>query len=159
MQIVLCRKCGERMGWQIHAEHVTAACICGMRVAAQYMFFWKQIPALLRLQATKAFGANGKWRIQPRTALEHAIHNQAIHHQAIHDQRNAQREHANARTSAKSSAVVDAAHAHRESTSGWILLDGHYEWIDCLSKAQQENHAAESMAGFHRDAPSHNLQR
>lgn len=57
----------------IHAEHVTAGCDCGMRVAAQYIFFWKQIPAVLRANATKAFGAHGKWRIQPLHALRHAM--------------------------------------------------------------------------------------
>jgi hypothetical protein len=76
MQIVLCRECGERMDWQIHAEHVTAGCQCGTRIAAQYIFPWKQIPAALRAYATKAFGAYGKWRIRPLTALEHAIRRQ-----------------------------------------------------------------------------------
>ena len=73
MQIILCPACGERMQWQIHAEHVTAGCACGARVAAQYTYWWKQIPALLRARATKSFGINGKWRIDPATALQHAL--------------------------------------------------------------------------------------
>ena len=73
MQVVSCRNCGARVDWQVHAEHVTVACVCGMRVAAQYVFSWQQLPALLRAQATKAFGAYGKWRIQPLTALSLAM--------------------------------------------------------------------------------------
>jgi hypothetical protein len=66
------------MNLQIHAEHVTACCLCGARIAAQYVFPWKQIPALLRAQATKTFGVRGKWRIEPVRALEHAIRGSAV---------------------------------------------------------------------------------
>ena len=76
MQIILCPTCGERMQWAIHAEHVTAGCACGARVAAQHTYWWKQIPVLLRAQAIKSFGINGKWRIDPATALRHALRDQ-----------------------------------------------------------------------------------
>jgi hypothetical protein len=73
MQIILCPACGEHMQWRIQAEHVTAGCACGARFAAQHTYWWKQIPVLLRAQATKTFGINGKWRIDPATALRHAL--------------------------------------------------------------------------------------
>jgi len=60
------------MHCEVHAEYVTAGCDCGARLAAQYVFFWKQIPAALRPGAIKVFGAHGKWRIQPLRALRHA---------------------------------------------------------------------------------------
>jgi len=82
MQEVLCRNCGGRMDCQVHAEHVTAGCLCGTRIAAQYVFSWKQVPALLRAHATKAFGAHGKWRIQPPLALAHAFQQHAFSEQA-----------------------------------------------------------------------------
>ena len=77
MLIVLCRKCAAPMDWQVQAEHVTAGCPCGARIAAQYVFLWKQIPAVLRPQAIKAFGTHGKWRIQPLAALAHALRQHA----------------------------------------------------------------------------------
>ena len=67
------------MDLQIHVEHVTACCRCGARAAAQYVFFWKQIPALLRAQATKNFGVRGKWRIEPVRALQHAVYGSGAH--------------------------------------------------------------------------------
>jgi len=79
MQIILCPACGEHMQWHVHPEHVTAGCACGARVAAQHTYWWKQIPALLRAQATKTFGINGKWRIDPATALRHALHGRYGH--------------------------------------------------------------------------------
>lgn len=71
--MVLCRECGAHMDWQVHAEHVTAGCRCGLRIAAPYIFSWRQVPARLRAHATKAFGARGKWRIQPPLALQYAL--------------------------------------------------------------------------------------
>jgi len=62
------------MQCEVHAEYVIAGCGCGARLAAQYVFFWKQIPAALRASAIKVFGAHGKWRIQPLHALRHAQH-------------------------------------------------------------------------------------
>lgn len=70
MHVVLCGKCRQRMSWQINTEHVTAGCPCGMRLAAQYIFAWHEIPVALRAHATKTFGIRGKWRIQPLKALE-----------------------------------------------------------------------------------------
>ena len=90
MQIVSCRKCGAHMDWQIRAEYVTAACICGLRIATQYIFTWKQIPTILRPHAIKSFVAHGRWRIQPLWALKHALQGRW----------DSEREHADAYTSA-----------------------------------------------------------
>jgi len=78
MQIVSCQKCGQCMSWQIHAEYVTAGCPCGVRIAAQHVFRWQQIPALLRARATKGFGIRGKWHVEPLTALRHALCSQRV---------------------------------------------------------------------------------
>jgi len=60
------------MSWQINTEHVTAGCPCGLRLVAQYIFSWHDIPVALRADAIKTFGIRGKWRIQPLKALESA---------------------------------------------------------------------------------------
>ena len=73
MSNIPCRNCGATMQMRVHAEHVTAACPCGARIAAPYVFRWSQVPTQLRAQATKNFGINGKWRILPLTALQHAL--------------------------------------------------------------------------------------
>lgn len=76
MHVVHCRNCGACLEWAVHTETVTASCLCGVRVAAPYVFLWKQIPERLRVHATKTFGTHGKWRIQPLRALKHALRGQ-----------------------------------------------------------------------------------